>query len=185
MRRTFIIILLPVVMGCIFAKNIHAQPYTEYELKAAYLFNFGKFVIWPDEAFKTTGSVFYIGIYGKDPFGNVLNEVVKNKSLQNREVKILICENAADARKCHILFLSQVSGQQAMELVKELAGLPILTVGDQIDDFCQNGGVINFTPQNYKYRFEISNIAAQKLKLVISSKLLALAKIITEDEIKF
>lgn len=185
MQRALFIILFPALLLCSSAKYVNAQPYTEYELKAAYLFNFGKFVTWPEEAFKHSGAYFYIGIYGKDPFGNVLNEVVKNKTILNREVKILICENAADARKCHILFLSQVSGQQAMALLKELANQPILSVGDQIDEFCQNGGVINFTPQNYKYRFEISNVAAQKLKLIISSKLLTLAKIITEDEIKF
>lgn len=172
-------------MLCFAGRYLHAQPYTEYELKAAYLFNFGKFITWPDDAFVSSGNYFIIGVYGKDPFGNVLTEVVKNKSLQNREVKIIICENAEDARKCHILFLSQISGQQAMEMVKQLGNKPVLTVGDQIEDFCQNGGVVNFCPQNFKNRFEISNVAAQKIRIVISSKLLALARIITEDEIKF
>ena len=164
---------------------LKAQPYTEYELKAAYLFNFGKFITWPDDAFNKSGDNFIIGIYGKNPFGTILSETVQNKTLQNRNVKILICESSEEAKLCHMVFLSQVNGMQAMELCKSLENMPVLTVGDQIDDFCQNGGIINFSPQNYKYRFEINNITAQKVKLVISSKLLTLAEIISEDEIKF
>ncbi len=173
----FLCLLFPALSG--------AQPYTEYELKAAYLFNFAKFVTWPDNAFDKSDNQFIIGIYGKNPFGTILYETVKNKTLNNRNVKILICESAEEAKLCHILFMSQINGLQASELIRSLGGLPVLTVGDQIDDFCQQGGIINFTPQNYKNRFEINNISAQLVKLTISSKLLALAKIISEDEIKF
>lgn len=182
-RRSGHIALLFLCLCCF--SHLTAQPYTEYELKAAYLFNFGKYVTWPEQAYGKNENSFNIGVYGKNPFGNILTETVKDKSIQGKPVKIIICENTDDAKQCHMLFFSQINAMQAQEVIKTLENKAILTIGDQIEDFCQSGGIINFCPQNYKYRFEINNITAQQQNLIISSKLLALAKIITEDEIKF
>jgi hypothetical protein len=178
-------IFLAVFIGIAGLSDLLAQPYTEYELKSAYLFNFGKFVTWPEESFVKTDNCFVIGIYGKNPFGDILKETVKNKTIQNRIVKVVFFENEEQVKNCQILFLSEVNPADAKKIFALLNGSSVLTVGDQIEDFCQNGGVINFTPQNYRFRFEINNVIAIKERIVISSKLLALAKIITEDEIRF
>jgi len=172
------------VLFALFANKSFSQPYTEYELKAAYLFNFGKFIQWPD-SFNEKQDEFVIGIYGKNPFGEILESTIKNKTLADKPIKIIICENDHDVLKCHVVFFTQVNIIKVKEIIKLTNEKPILTVGDNIDDFCLIGGLINFTPQYSRHRFEINNNAAINNNLLISSKLLSLARIITEDEIKF
>lgn len=162
-----------------------SQQYTEYELKAAYLFNFGKFVQWPEQTFKNATDPFIIGVYGTNPFGEILQQTIQNKTLQNRPVIILNISNPLDAVTCHILFISKINKLELNQVLQALTNKPVLTVGDNIDEFCQSGGVINFTGQHSQKRFEINNKASARIQLIISSKLLALSRIVTEDEIKF
>lgn len=164
---------------------VFSQQYTEYELKAAYLYNFGKFVQWPEQIFKNETDPFIIGVYGTNPFGEILEQTIQNKTLQNRSVIIVNITNPQDAVTCHILFISKVNKFQLNQLLQALSNKPVLTVGDNIEDFCQSGGVINFTQQHSQKRFEINNKASARIQLIISSKLLALSRIVTEDEIKF
>ncbi len=162
-----------------------SQQYTEYELKAAYLFNFGKFVEWPNEAFKKPSNPFIIGIYGNEPFSEVLQQIIQNKTIQNRPVIIINVSNFEEAATCNILYVSKINKLQLNELLQAINNKPILTVGDNIEDFCQTGGIINFTSQYSQKRFEINNKASARALLVISSKLLALSRIVTDEEIKF
>ncbi len=162
-----------------------SQQYTEYELKAAYLFNFGKFVQWPNEAFKSPADPFIIGIYGNNPFEEILQQTIQNKTIQNRPIIIINITTIEDAATCHILFISKINKLQLNQLLQSINNKPILTVGDNIEDFCQSGGIINFTRQYSQKRFEINNKASAHALLVISSKLLALSRIVTDEEIKF
>lgn len=161
------------------------QQYTEYELKAAYLYNFGKFVQWPEQTFKNKTDPFIIGVYGTNPFGEILKQLIQDKTLQNRTVIIINITNLQDVATCHILFISKINKLELNQILQVLTNKPILTVGDNIDEFCQSGGVINFTGQHSQKRFEINNKASARVQLIISSKLLALSRIVTEDEIKF
>jgi hypothetical protein len=163
----------------------HSQQYTEYELKAAYLFNFGKFVQWPEETFKKPTDPFIIGIYGNDPFGNILQQTIQNKTLQNRQIIIINITNIEDASLCQILFICKTNKFYLNKILQNISNKPILTVGDNIEDFCESGGIINFTGQHSQKRFEINNKASTRVLLTISSKLLALSRIVTDDEIKF
>jgi hypothetical protein len=162
-----------------------SQQYTEYELKAAYLYNFGKFVQWPEGAFKSPKDPFIIGIYGTNPFGEILQQIIQNKTLQNRPVIIINISTPEDAATCHILFICKTNKVQLNQILQALNNKPVLTVGDNIDEFCQTGGIINFTSQHSQKRFEINNKASARILLIISSKLLALSRIVTDDEIKF
>jgi len=162
-----------------------SQQYSEYELKAAYLFNFGKFVQWPDDAFKKPTDPFIIGICGTDPFKDILQQTIQNKTLQNRPVIIINISSIEDAATCHILFICKTNKFQLTRILQSVNNKPVLTAGDNIEDFCQSGGIINFTSQYAKKRFEINNKASTRVLLVISSKLLALSRIVTDDEIKF
>ncbi len=162
-----------------------SQQYTEYELKAAYLFNFGKFVQWPAEAFKKSTDPFIIGIYGNDPFGEILQQTIQNKALLNRPVILINVTTPEEAETCHVLFICKTDKLQLNQIIQAINNKPVLTVGDNIDDFCQSGGMINFTSQHSQKRFEINNKASSRAKLVISSKLLSLSRIVTDDEIKF
>ena len=167
------------------SNNLFGQKFTEYEVKSAYLFNFTKFVEWPASAFENSNSPYVIGIYKNDGFGLVLNNTISGRQVNGRNVIIKYFDKPQEINDCHILFFPKISKYELINVLKVLEKKPILTVGNGIEDFCETGGIINFSQQYSRYRFEINNDIALKAKIKISSKLLVLAKIISEDEVKF
>ena len=161
------------------------QKYTEYEVKSAYLFNFSKFVKWPDSSFESITSPFIIGIYKNDGFGLVLSKTIEGRQVNGRNVIIKYYDQPHEIDYCHILFFPKIDKYELLKVLGKLEKKPILTIGNAQEGFCKVGGIINFTKPHSKFRFEINNDVSIKLNLIISSKLLALAKIISEDEIKF
>ncbi len=161
------------------------QRYTEYELKAAYLFNFAKFVEWPDSIFKTKESPMILGIYDGDPFGDIIDKTFSGRAINNRKWIIKYFKDIDKIENCHILFIARIDKVELIKVLSIIKNKSILSVGDNIKDFCQLGGMINFAPQYSKYRFEINNSETIKVKLIVSSKLLILSKIIKTNEIKF
>lgn len=159
--------------------------YTEYEVKAAYLVNFTKFITWPKEAFNSDSSPFIIGIYGKDNLGRILQKMLADKRINGRIPIIKVFTSPEEISTCNILFVSGVNRQEMIEVLKKVKDKSVLTVGDNISEFCESGGMINFTHQYSKHRFEINTNASEREKIRISPKILALSKIVTEDEIKF
>lgn len=176
--------ILIIVFLCL---GIHAnsQQYTEYELKSAYIFNFAKFIEFPENTFSSQRDPFIIGIIGNDAILDVLQNIIKGKTINNRNVIAISITQFEEANNCQIILFSKTTKTQLSQFIEYLNYKPVLTVGDNIEDFCQNGGIINFTPQNSTKRFEINPNAAQRAKLTISSKLLALARIINDAENKF
>jgi len=83
----------------------HAQ-YSEYEIKAAYIFNFAKFIEWPE--IEGNSDTLILGIYGTDPFGNILEKTLIGRKAQGKDWKIIRSSNLSDLTKCHILFVSDV-----------------------------------------------------------------------------
>jgi hypothetical protein len=149
------------------------QP-TEYQIKAAFLFNFAKFVDWPPESFPTTNSPIIIGVVGKNVFGNDLENVIRDKTVNNRRFQFVAVKSAAEATNCHILFISPSEKDNLKKIVDSLHNASVLTVSET-DQFLQAGGMINFMIEDKKIRFQISDEAARKAGLRISSKLLSLA----------
>ncbi|RLD64634.1 MAG: YfiR family protein [Bacteroidetes bacterium] len=170
---------------CAFFIKVYTQSYTEYEVKAAYIFNFAKFVKWPDNSFSNKTSPFVLGIYGNNPFGVILTKTIQNRTVNGRKWVIKFINNPKDVQNCHLLFISQLKKSELYRVLNETKNKPILTIGDNIEDFCISGGILNFTQQYSKHRFEINKDIAIQSNLIISSKLLILAKIISSDEIKF
>lgn len=146
----------------------------EYAVKAVFLYNFGKFVDWPNLGSATDRETMALGILGKDPFGRALDEVFAGKTLQHRPVEIRRLQSVDEADGCHILFISSSESKKVPEILKKLAGLPILTVGES-QDFVESGGMIEFAIVDNKVRFEINAGAAGRSRLKISSRLLSLA----------
>jgi hypothetical protein len=147
----------------------------EYPLKAAFLFNFVKFVEWPDEAFAGVRSPIAICVYGSDPFGDTLDNVVRGETVGERGLIVQRPESLGDLRDCHVLFVSRSERSRLPEVLSRVQGAPVLTVGDT-DGFLKAGGVINFVLEDNKVRFQINPEAAERSRLKISSKLLRLAK---------
>lgn len=169
----------------LFVGRAHAQQYTEYDLKAAYLYNFSKFVSWPENAFETENSNFEITVIGDSPITDVLFKAFKGRKIEGRRITISVVYTVEDLETSHLLFVSKDMESELSSILTKLSNAPTLLVGDVIEGFCRSGGIINFTKKSSKYRFEINNQSAIKSNIKISSKLLSLARIISSEEIKF
>ena len=151
----------------------NSQP-TEYQIKAAFLFNFARFVEWPAKAFPAADSPLVIGVLGEDPFHDDLARTMQNKTVDAHPIQVKQCSSLADATNCQILFIGTSEKARLPKIIGGLKGTSVLTVGE-MDQFVESGGMINFVIQGQKIRFQINNDAATSAGLKISSKLLALA----------
>jgi YfiR/HmsC-like len=161
---------------CTAAQPDSDQP-AEYQVKAAFLFNFAKFIDWPPGAFATTTSPFTICILGADPFGTDLDDSLRGKTVAYRSIVIRRCQSEAETRGCQILFVSRSQSRRISEILQGLHGMNVLVVGES-DGFAAEGGAIEFILQQDHVRFRINPEAATRAGLMISSKLLALATIV-------
>jgi hypothetical protein len=150
-----------------------AKP-TEYQIKAAFLFNFVKFVQWPQTAFSEAKAPIVIGILGTNPFHEDLKRMIQNKTVDDHPLSVRELGSPTEATQCHVLFISSSEKDRLAEIIKGLKGASVLTVGE-MEHFTESGGMINFVLASAKVRFEINNEAATRAGLKISSKLLALA----------
>jgi hypothetical protein len=164
-------LILPLAVGA--GRAQEAQP-SEYQLKAAFLFNFAKFVEWPPRAFTDATSPIVIGILGETRLNADLQRTIRDKTVNNRALAIKEFRSPADATNCHILFISTAEKKRLPEILEGLRGVSVLTVGE-MDRFTESGGMINFVQESSKIRFQINDGAARSVGLKISSKLLSLA----------
>lgn len=151
-----------------------AQAPSIYQLKAAFLYNFAKFIDWPPEKFPDDKAPFIIGILGDNPFGADLERTVADKKINNRPITIVSFHTAAEATNCCILFISTSEKKSLPEIMAQLRGTSVLTVGET-EQFIEAGGMVNFVQVASKIRFQINDEAAKAARLKISSKLLSLA----------
>jgi hypothetical protein len=149
--------------------------YSEYDVKAAFLGNFIQFARWPERAFPDAGSPFTICIVGTDSFGGALDRAVGGQSIAGHKVTIKRSRRSEDLKSSQVIFVSKSERGRVSEILGGLQGASILSVGE-IEDFARQGGVINFTMEGDKVRFEINVGAARRAGLELSSKLLRLGK---------
>ena len=154
---------------------------TEYQLKAAYLYNFAKFVDWPADAFASPQSPFLICILGTDPFGNVIDEALRGKTIEDHPVVVERAKESSDARHCQMVFVSSSEKKRIREILGTLRGSHVLIVGES-ESFAESGGMIQLVLEENRVRFAINTGAAESAGLHISSKLLALARIVRSPE---
>jgi hypothetical protein len=147
---------------------------SEYELKAAFLFNFAKFVEWPPDAFANTNAPIIIGVLGENVFGNSLEKIINDRKVNNRSFQFRNFESPSEATNCQILFITASKKNDFAKIVTALHNASVLTVSET-DGFLKAGGMINFLFEGNNVRFQISDEAAKKARLKISSKLLSLA----------
>jgi hypothetical protein len=146
------------------------RPPNEYELKAAFLFNFAKFVDWPPNAFASPDASFLVCVLGTDPFGGALDDALRGKVIAEHPARVSRIKRVADITGCQILFVA----------ASESHLLPEVLVIGETNDFASSGGAIQFTLEDNRVRFFINPDAADRAGLKISSKLLALAKIVRD-----
>jgi hypothetical protein len=167
------LVLLLALMGNMLTAQVQAQSADEYRVKAAFIFNFAKFVEWPNDGF-SDGSALVVGVVGDDPFGGALDRLNGN-AINGRSLRIKRFRRGDDLRGCQILFISNSEGRNLGKILDSIKGTSILTIGET-SQFNQSGGMIRFVIQDDKVRFEINAHAARQARLRVSSKLLALSK---------
>lgn len=155
--------------------NAQSSP-LEYQVKAAFLYQFFKFVEWPANAFSATHNIICIGVVDGGPMASALQSI-EGKEAKGRRVVIKRFKELKDLEFCHILFISSGMEGRLAEILDQLRGTSTLTVSD-IDGFARRGGMINLITVEDKVQFEINVDAAERAKLQISSHLLRLARIV-------
>ncbi|MGZ4787919.1 MAG: YfiR family protein [Terriglobales bacterium] len=155
------------------ASRAQTRKPTEFEVKAAYLFNFAKFVKWPGSA-ESGDDTFPICVLGGDPFGPVLDSTTAGEKINDKRVTVRRIGSAADAANCRILFVSTSERPRLVSVMAALSHLPILTVSD-IDGFVDRQGIIEFVMDRDRVRFQVNLSAAERAGLTLSSELLKVA----------
>jgi hypothetical protein len=203
-NRAYILVIFILLMELFIAPTIAAdsKENREQQIKAAFLYNFIKFVDWPEEKMADSNEPIIIGIIGSEDFIDAF-EPVKHKKIKNRNISIKYFAGLEKLDKskevneskwnqkiqktlktCHVLFIctcDSVRTKNSTKIIKALKGLPVLIIGE-MDDFLESGGIINFLMEDKKVRFEINNTAAKRAKLTISSKLLRLARRVVDEK---
>jgi len=147
----------------------------EYQVKAAFLYNFAKFIDWPSQAFPARDSAFTICL-ADYPLQGALEKAVQGETWNGRPLLVKQIDSGSDVRGCQVVYISQ-SAAQWMEILMAAANEPVLTVGERAD-FIAAGGIIRFTESGHRIRFEINPDAADRASLRVSSRLLRLADIV-------
>jgi hypothetical protein len=166
-------------MGNLGAVSARAQGPGEYQVKAAFLYNFTKFVEWPAGISRNNGDSLMVCVMGEDPFDHALEEVVKGKNLNGKPFEVRHVSKVQEARSCQVLFVSSSERRKVRSILEGLKGASVLTVGDTPGD-AKQGCIIGFLIEDNKVRFEINVRAANLANLKVSSKLLSLAKVVRE-----
>jgi hypothetical protein len=166
-----------IALGVLFSAGARAQVTDQYRVKAAFLYNFAKFVEWPPQSFQAPSVPFVIGVVGKNPFGNALVEAVAGKTLAGQPFQVREVTDPQQAADCQILFVSASERKHLKPLLDAIENCGVLTVGET-ENFAAEGGIINFKIEGGSIRFQINLAAARKQQLRISAKLLSLAEIV-------
>jgi YfiR/HmsC-like/TonB-dependent Receptor Plug Domain len=163
-------------------RNLHRRIHSLYrETSTAFLYNFAKFIDWPPSSFATPQSPFAICILGKDPFGSAIDDTLGGKVVGERPVVVQRSREPEEVRHCQIVFVGASEKNRLPDIIASLQKGNVLIVGET-DRFADSGGTIQLTLEENHVHFAINTDAAEMAGLRISSKLLALAKIVHGTE---
>lgn len=148
---------------------------SEYQIKAAYIYYFATFISWPAAPAEPApgDKTFVIGVLGDDPFGSILDDTVRGKTIRDCRFIVKRFRKAADALDSDILFISASEAEQIPQILDALDGAPVLTVSES-DQFVKHGGQIGLRMEGRRVRFDINQAATERAGLKISSQLLKL-----------
>ncbi|HUO56777.1 MAG TPA: YfiR family protein [bacterium] len=161
--------------------RLQGQEVSEYQVKAAYLFNFTKFVDWPQTTLTPEKKTFIIGVLGEDPFGGTLEQAVAGKvakglPIEIRRIDDFDPDDSAKLTDCQILFIAYSQKSRLSQILKALRKAPVLTVSE-IENFSLAGGVILFDQVGKRIKLVVNPGAARRASLGISARLLQVAKL--------
>ncbi len=156
-----------------------AQSLSDYQVKAAYMYSFAKFISWPEGTFATARDPIRLCILNDEPFQSQLGQIVKGKSIDGHPVLVIPVQNREQARGCNELFISSADSRNTSQILESLQGTSVLTIGEA-KDFVQEGGILSFVLQGDHVRFQVNRKAANQAGLRMSSQLLSVAQAVIE-----
>ena len=160
--------------------SLYAETDLEYRVKAAFLYNFTKFVDWPPRSFAAANAPLQLCVYGSYPFGPDLEKIVSGKSVDNRALQVRRVKQLADTQGCQVIYFGDSEGVRLAAHLQHLQSQAVLTISDD-PRFLELGGMVRFLLVNNKVRFEINRSIAERTGLSISSKLLRVAHAVHDD----
>jgi hypothetical protein len=149
----------------------------EYEVKAAFLYNFARYVEWPPDRLPAAGEAFVVTVLGEDPFGDTLDAIVRDRTVHDRRLTVRRVARVEDVGDSQILFISRSEAEELPRILQRLETAPILTVGETAQ-FAERGGMIRFRREGERIGFDINLASSERAGLRISSQLLKLARIV-------
>ncbi len=147
----------------------------EYDVKAAFIYNFTQFVTWPSDAFKAKNAPFVVAVVGDDPFNGALEQIMSGKTVDGRAIVVRHFPTPDQMDACQLLFVPANDDGALAAIMSRLGAAPVLTVGES-DRFMPAGGDIRFFLDEDKMRFEIDPAATDAARLKVSAKLMKLAR---------
>lgn len=164
--------------------TVHAQDGyidREYPIKATYLYNFAKYVRWPEPSVHNASDRsgwFTIGIVGRSAITSPLREIARKRQVQDRSVRLVSVRRAADLEQCHVVFVPSAEAQEFVATILPHTPVSSVLLVGESPGFATRGGMINFYSKDNRVKFEINPKKAEAANLKISSKLLRLGKIV-------
>ncbi len=171
-----------IAWGLLAIPALHAQnpKPTDYEVKAAYLYNFGRFVEWPGKVAAAQGGSFTVCVLGRDPFGPSLDAALAGETVGGKTIVAKRISSPEESGNCQILFLSLSEDSHLNTIIADLDKKAVLTVSD-MPQFAQRGGMIQFVLEGKRVRFEVNLTATQRAGLTLSSELLKVATTVRKN----
>jgi len=178
-RPVAVFLLVVTFHGATFLLAQQPKP-SEYQVKATYLYNFARFVKWPETLPAGKGDSFSVCVLGQDPFGPILDSTLAGEALDGKPVVLRRITKPQNAGDCRILFISSAEEKHLKEILTALDESGVLTVSD-MPGFTRRGGMIQFVLEGDRVRFEINLASTENARLVLSSELLKVAAAVRND----
>ncbi|HKX28007.1 MAG TPA: YfiR family protein [Blastocatellia bacterium] len=167
-----VILCLVLMSGSLYSQT---QVPNEYQVKAAFIYNFAKFIEWPPGTFSSKEMPFILGVMGDEFISRTIEQAIQGKTVNGRQLQIKRLELGQELKICQVLYISSYEQRHLVQILESLRGSSTLTIGE-MDRFIQQGGIINLVTEENRVLFEVNLEVAEQAQLKISSKLLVLAR---------
>lgn len=170
------ILIIISLVTLINTSSAFAEKFEEYKVRTAFLYNLARMVEWPSDKLANANTPFIFCLFGEDFFGDMLDSL-KNKTVKNRSLFLKRNVSLKELGQCQLLFISRSESERLSNILPYVENLPVLTVSD-VSGFVEQGGIVNLPTQGTRIQIEVNLQAAKKAGLIISSRLLSVARIV-------
>ena len=171
------LLAIPTLLLLVVSHTLGNAPLLEYQVKAVAIVNVIRFTTWPAAALPEPPAPIVIGIWGDNPFGRLLDDVVSTERLHSRALRVQRFPSDGRPSGCHIVFVSRSEQNRMRTVIEELHRDGVLTIS-QIEGFAQNGGIVGMTLVGGNLRFQVNVETARKAGLKLDARFLSIARVV-------